>query len=165
MHQLLWNEPQPPETLKNSPGLFRDWFLCICKSEKLTVRQGGSYYLHYILHMNIPYICVEGVTRCTTQHGVWRKTWGHACSIICIYACTYRIIFRGPCPWLRRLVAGPSPRRPRFNLRPVHMKFIVDTLAMRQVFLGIFRLSPANIIPQMLHICSRIHSFFYNRLT
>ena len=40
---------------------------------------------------------------------------------------------------------------------------MVDTLAMWHVFLGIFRLSPASIIPPMLYIRSRIHSFFYGR--
>jgi hypothetical protein len=37
-------------------------------------------------------------------------------------------------PWLRRLVAGLSPRRPRFDPRPVHLGFVVDKVALGQVF-------------------------------
>jgi hypothetical protein len=38
-------------------------------------------------------------------------------------------------PWLRRLVAGLSPRRPGFNPGSVHMGFVVDKVALGQVFL------------------------------
>jgi hypothetical protein len=37
-------------------------------------------------------------------------------------------------PWLRRLVAGLSPRRPGFNPESVHVGFVVDKVALRQVF-------------------------------
>ena len=32
----------------------------------------------------------------------------------------------GTMPWLRRLVAGVSPRRPGCNPRSVHVEFVVD---------------------------------------
>jgi hypothetical protein len=35
---------------------------------------------------------------------------------------------------LRRLVAGLSPRRPGFEIRSVHVGFVVDRVALRQVF-------------------------------
>ena len=38
-------------------------------------------------------------------------------------------------PWLRRLVAGLSPRRPGFDPGPVHVRFVVDKVALGQVFL------------------------------
>ena len=41
-----------------------------------------------------------------------------------------------PCeavPWLRRLVAGLSPRRPGFNPRSVLVGFVVNKMALRQV--------------------------------
>jgi hypothetical protein len=37
-------------------------------------------------------------------------------------------------PWLRRLVAGLSPRRPRFEPGPVHVGFVVNNMALGQVF-------------------------------
>jgi hypothetical protein len=36
----------------------------------------------------------------------------------------------GTVPWLRRLVAGVSPRRPGCNPRPVHVEFVVDKVAL-----------------------------------
>jgi hypothetical protein len=37
-------------------------------------------------------------------------------------------------PWLRRLVAGLSPRRPGFDPGSVHVGFMVDKVALGQVF-------------------------------
>jgi hypothetical protein len=54
-------------------------------------------------------------------------------------------------PWLRRLVAGLSPRRPGFNPGPVHVGFMVDKVALGQVFLRVLRLSPVNLFPPVLH--------------
>jgi hypothetical protein len=36
-------------------------------------------------------------------------------------------------PWLRRLVAGLSPRRPGSAPRSIHVGFMMDKVAMRQV--------------------------------
>jgi hypothetical protein len=38
-------------------------------------------------------------------------------------------------PWLRLLVAGLPPCMPRFDPREVHMGFVVDKVALGQVFL------------------------------
>jgi hypothetical protein len=54
--------------------------------------------------------------------------------------------------WLRRLVAGLSPRRPGFAPGSVHVGILVDKLALRQVLLRVLRFSPANIIPPLPHI-------------
>jgi hypothetical protein len=51
-------------------------------------------------------------------------------------------------PWLRWLVTGLSLRRPR----SVHMGFVVDEVALGQVFLWDHLLSPVNIIPPWLSI-------------
>jgi hypothetical protein len=53
-------------------------------------------------------------------------------------------------PYVKRLVAGFSFWRPRFVLRAVHVEFVVDRVALRQVFLRVLRFSPASII----HHCS-----------
>jgi hypothetical protein len=49
--------------------------------------------------------------------------------------------------WLKRLVAGLSPRRPG----SVHVGFVVDTVALGR-FSPSTSVSPANIIPPLLHI-------------
>jgi hypothetical protein len=38
-------------------------------------------------------------------------------------------------PWLRQLVAGLSPQRPGFVPESVHMGFVLDEVALGQVFL------------------------------
>ena len=52
---------------------------------------------------------------------------------------------------LSLLVAGQSPRTPRFNSRPVHMRFVLDELSIRQGFLRALRLSSRCDIPLLLH--------------
>jgi hypothetical protein len=54
-------------------------------------------------------------------------------------------------PWLRRLVAGLSPRRPGFNPGSVNVGFVVDKVALGQVFPRVLRFSPANFIPPVFH--------------
>jgi hypothetical protein len=41
-------------------------------------------------------------------------------------------------PWLRRLVASLSPRRPGFDCRSVRVGFVVDKVALGQVFFEYF---------------------------
>ena len=52
-------------------------------------------------------------------------------------------------PWLRRLVAGFSPRRPGFDPVSVHVGFVVDKVALGRVFLRVFL--PVNFIPPVFH--------------
>jgi hypothetical protein len=54
-------------------------------------------------------------------------------------------------PWLRRLVAGLPPRTPGFDPGSVHVGFVVDKVALGQVFPRVLRFSPVNIIPLVLH--------------
>jgi hypothetical protein len=51
-------------------------------------------------------------------------------------------------PQLRRLVIGLSLIRPE----SVHAGFMVDNVALGQVFLRVFRFSPVSIIPPWLSI-------------
>jgi len=53
-------------------------------------------------------------------------------------------------PWLRRLVAGLSPRNPRFDLTSVRVRYEVGKLALAQVFDRVLRFSHVSIIPTML---------------
>jgi hypothetical protein len=44
-------------------------------------------------------------------------------------------------PWIRLLIAGLSPKRPGL----IHVGFLVDRVALGQVFLRVLRFSPVNI--------------------
>jgi hypothetical protein len=52
---------------------------------------------------------------------------------------------------LRRLVAGLSPRRLRFDPGSVHVGFVVDKVVLGQVFPRVLRFSLVNVIPPVLH--------------
>jgi hypothetical protein len=56
-------------------------------------------------------------------------------------------------PWLRRLVAGLSLLRPGFASGPVNIGFVVDEVALRQVYLRVLRFS-ADSITLHTHISS-----------
>jgi small ligand-binding sensory domain FIST len=49
-------------------------------------------------------------------------------------------------PWLRQLVAGLSPRNPMLAPGSIHVGFVVDKVALGQVFLRVLRFSLLNII-------------------
>jgi hypothetical protein len=49
-------------------------------------------------------------------------------------------------PWLGRLVAFHSQRRPGFALVSVYLGCVVEKVALGQVFLRVNRFSPVNII-------------------
>jgi hypothetical protein len=51
-------------------------------------------------------------------------------------------VFKKAVPWLRDSVAGISPQRPGFNTRPVHVRFVVDKVAMEQVSLIVLQFLP-----------------------
>lgn len=52
---------------------------------------------------------------------------------------------------VKRLVMGLSPRRPWFDPRSVHVGFVVDKVALAQVYLRSLRLHTLRIIPSVLH--------------
>jgi hypothetical protein len=54
-------------------------------------------------------------------------------------------------PWLRRLVAGLSPRRPGFEPGSVHVGFVVEKVILIRVFPRVLRFSPVHFIPPVLH--------------
>jgi hypothetical protein len=55
-------------------------------------------------------------------------------------------------PLLRRLVAGLSPRRPAFATRSVHVGFVVDKVALGQVFLRVL------VFPYQYHSTVAFHT-------
>lgn len=65
------------------------------------------------------------------------------------------ILTRRAVPWLRRLVAGLSPLRLGFDLRPVYLGFLV---ALRQAFVEVLPLSLVSIVPPLL----LTHSFIFD---
>jgi hypothetical protein len=54
-------------------------------------------------------------------------------------------------PWLRRLVAGLLSRRPGFDPWSVHVGFMVDKVALGQVFFSSTSVFPVSFIPPVLH--------------
>jgi hypothetical protein len=66
-------------------------------------------------------------------------------------------------PWLRRLVAGLAQRRPGFDPGSVHVRFVVDRVALEEVFPRVLRFSPVNFIPPVHHYLEKMKnnlSFF-----
>jgi hypothetical protein len=56
-------------------------------------------------------------------------------------------LVRQAVPWLRRLVVGLPPRRPGFHPGSVHVGFVVDKVALGQVFPRVRRFSSVNFNP------------------
>ena len=54
-------------------------------------------------------------------------------------------------PWLRQLVTGLSQWRSMFNPGPVHVRFLMDQVALGQDFLPVLQFSPVSIILPMIH--------------
>jgi hypothetical protein len=69
----------------------------------------------------------------------------------CVMHFTFITTLQKAVPWLRQLVAGLSPRRPGFDHGSVHVRFVVDKVALGQAFPRVFRFSPVNFIPPVLH--------------
>jgi hypothetical protein len=63
-------------------------------------------------------------------------------------------------PWLRRLVAGLSRRRPGFVR--VNPEGFVDKVALGQVFLRFLRFSPVNIIPPWAPLFRKLKKNFFH---
>jgi hypothetical protein len=60
-------------------------------------------------------------------------------------------------PWIRRLVAGLSLRRPDFYPSSAHVKFAVEKVALRLCFLGRFWFSLVSAIPSTFHNSLHLH--------
>jgi hypothetical protein len=55
-------------------------------------------------------------------------------------------------PWLKQLVTGLSPLRTGFAAGAVYVGFMVDRVALEQIFLRFIRFSPVNIFPPWFSI-------------
>jgi hypothetical protein len=53
--------------------------------------------------------------------------------------------------WLRRIVTGLTPRRPGFDPGSVHVGFVVEIVALGQVYPRVLRFSPVSLIPPVFH--------------
>jgi hypothetical protein len=60
-------------------------------------------------------------------------------------------MLRNAVPWLRGLVPDVLPQRPGFNPGSVLVGFVVDKVALVQVFLRVLRFSPVSFIPRVLY--------------
>jgi hypothetical protein len=52
---------------------------------------------------------------------------------------------------VRRIVAGLSLQWPGFDIRPTHLVFVVNTVALRHDFILVRRVSPVSIRPSIFH--------------
>jgi hypothetical protein len=64
-------------------------------------------------------------------------------------------------PWLRSLVAGLSPRRHGFAAGSIHVGFVVNKVALGQIFLRVLRTDTHSLlfIRRMcvcMYVCSRL---------
>jgi hypothetical protein len=62
-------------------------------------------------------------------------------------------------PWFRRLVADLSPRRLGFDSGSIHVGFVVDQVALGEVFVRLFRFSSVIFIPLVLHYREKLLVF------
>ena len=65
--------------------------------------------------------------------------------------------YPGAVPWFTRLVAGLSPRGPRFYLTSVRVRFEVGKLALAQLFDRVLRFSHVSIAPTVFHNHLHVH--------
>jgi hypothetical protein len=70
---------------------------------------------------------------------LWETNW-----ILCLTAVL----------WFGHLVAGVSVGRPEFHPEPIHVRFVLDEVALGLVIPRVLRFSPVVIIPPLLHIRS-----------
>jgi len=58
-----------------------------------------------------------------------------------------------------RLVAGPTPRSPGFDPKTVHVRWVVDKVALERVFLRVLQFLPVTVTPPELHTHLHLHDF------
>ena len=58
---------------------------------------------------------------------------------------------------LRSSVASLAPPRTGFETRSAHVRFVLDKVALGQVFLPVLRFTPVSIIPSLLHSHLHLH--------
>jgi hypothetical protein len=62
-------------------------------------------------------------------------------------------------PWLMQLFARVSPQNPGFDFSSVHVRLVMDKVALWEFSLQVLQFSPVSIIPPMLHT----HSYIYHQ--
>jgi hypothetical protein len=99
--------------------------------------QNSDYFatVRYLLHFYI-------------WGGVWLLRAANWVLYTCIIQANFGAYLLLWCWWL---VAGLSPRRLGFDPGSVHVIFVVDRVALDQVFLRVLRFSPVSIILPVLH--------------
>jgi hypothetical protein len=99
-----------------------------------------------------PFQSVVGLGCGIEEPGSVRRGTPYSGTLGCIHtAKQWHFLRRWAVPWLRRLAADLPTRRPRFDPGSVHVGFVVDKVALGQVFLRVLWFSPVNFIPPVLH--------------
>jgi hypothetical protein len=79
-------------------------------------------------------------------------SWLYLCTcVFCILAMCFVTSLIMAMPWLRQLVASLSLQRNEFLPGLVHIGFVVDKVALGQIFLHIPQFSPVSNIPPVLY--------------
>jgi hypothetical protein len=81
--------------------------------------------------------------------GTHRNCTSEICFVFSLLVCTRLELALSilAVPWLRWLAVGLLPQRPGFMPRSVHVGFVVDRVALRQVSLLSFSVFPVSMIP------------------
>jgi hypothetical protein len=66
-------------------------------------------------------------------------------------------------PWLRRVLGGALPRRPRFDPRSVHVRFVVEKSGTVTGFYRSILFAPVSIIPPVMHAQLHLHDALTGR--
>jgi hypothetical protein len=81
----------------------------------------------------------------------WSLCWKHT-----VFSVRYGMNFYTYVDWVQ-IFSGLSPRRPQFDPGPLYVRFVVDKVALGQIFLIVLRISPVSIISPVLHTHFHIH--------
>jgi len=85
----------------------------------------------YILPTQLCVFCMDLSDYVPVQHSL---TCFYNRDEVCLLRCTKWIFKYNFVPWLRRLVAGLAPRKPGFDPRSFPVRFVVNKVALGQVF-------------------------------
>jgi hypothetical protein len=129
------------------------WFViypALCTVLSVRAYQGSPSF-NCISYQNIGQLC-------EVRNGLFRNTYQylHILQVQLSYISQWSgmfVLFRYnlAAPYLRRLVAGFPLRRPGFELESGHVGFVVDKVALRQVFSQYFGFPCRSLFHQLLH--------------
>jgi hypothetical protein len=132
--------PSPFIYLKFPSNLF---FACLIQSSKIHYHFLSINLLYMFSNFALPYFP-------TSEHCPCHSTWSLT-PFLCICTQVPRTHLHpvdqtsAVAPWLSRLIAWLSQRRPEFNSRPFLVRLVLKTAVLLQAFLRVIAVSPCSI--------------------